>query len=153
MEVLARYLDYIAENSIYRCWELCNEHGWFDLRRKLFDNRMDSRNARLYLDESRIKASLDEMLTDRRNRWIDLWIEFYLKTGATPESVIFTIDKWLIGQNNLAALELAATVVIKVGQRNDTHILDLPIEPKSAVDALITDTTFAVRRRRLTGFS
>jgi len=149
LEALAPYLDYLAEFTIYTFWELCNDRGWFDLRRRLFDDRVERGNSRLYLDEDRIKASLDEMLSDPRKRWIDHWIELYLKTGAATEQVLATVQKWLTGQRSLAALELAATVVIQVGQRKDVHILDLPIEPKSAVDALILDVTFAVRRRRL----
>jgi len=149
LEVLVPYLTYLPEFTIYIFWELCNDRGWFDLRRRLFDDRVERGNSRLYLDEDRIKASLDEMLADPRKRWVDHWIEHYLKTGASPEQVIATVQKWLTGQSSLAALELAATVVIQVGQRKDVHILELPIEPKSAVDALIADVAFAVRRRRL----
>jgi hypothetical protein len=149
LEALAPYLDYLPEFTIYIFWELCNDRGWFDLRRRLFDDRVERGNSRLYLDEDRIKASLDEMLADPRTRWVDHWIEHYLKTGASLEQVIATVQKWLTGQSSLAALELAATVVIQVGQRKDVHILDLPIEPKSAVNALIADVTFAVRRHRL----
>ena len=149
LEALTPYLDYLPEFTIYTFWELCNDRGWFDLRRRLFDYRTERGNSRLYLDEDRIKASLDEMLADPRKRWIDHWIELYLKTGAATEQVLATVQEWLTGQSSLAALELAATVVIQVGRRKDVHILDLPIEPKSAVHALIADVTFAVRRRRL----
>lgn len=149
LEALTSYLDYLAEFTIYTFWELCNERGWFDLRRRLFDDRVERANARLYLDEDRIKASLDEMLTDPRKRWIDLWIEHYLKTGATAEKIIATVQKWLAGHSSLAVLEIAATIVIQVGQRKDVCILDAPVEPRSAVDALIADAMFAVRRRRL----
>lgn len=149
LEALTPYLDYLAEFTIYVFWELCNDRGWFDLRRRLFDDRVERGNSRLYLDEDRIEASLDEMLTDPRKRWIDLWIEHYLKTGARPEKVIATVQKWLTGRSSLAALELAATVVIQVGRRTDVRVLDIPIEPKSSVDAIVADATFAVRRRRL----
>jgi hypothetical protein len=39
--------------------------------------------------------------------------------------------------------------VIQIGRRKDLHILDVPIEPKNAANALLADATFAVRRRRL----
>jgi hypothetical protein len=149
LEVLTPYLDYLDELTIYVFWELCNERGWFDLRHRLFDDRVERGNSRLYLDEDRIKASLDEMLTNPRNQWTSFWVESYLKTGATPEEVIVTVQKWLAAQSSLKALEIAAKIVVQVGQRKDVHILELPIEPKSAVDALVADVTFAVRRRRL----
>jgi hypothetical protein len=150
LEALEPYLDLLTESVIYRFWELCNERGWFDLRRKLFDTRVDRGNARLYLDDDKIAASLDEMAADDKRRgWVDYWVKDFLKTGATPERIIATMQNWLTTQRSFSALELAATVVIQIGRRKDLHILDVPIEPKNAANALLADATFAVRRRRL----
>ncbi|MES2221669.1 MAG: hypothetical protein V4587_11965 [Acidobacteriota bacterium] len=149
LEALAPYLDYLAEHTIYRFWELCNEHGWFDMRRKLFDGRSDRGMARLYLDETSIFTALDEMMANKRGHWIDHWIEDYIKSGATPAEIIATFAKWLANQKGFAALELAATAVIQVGRRKDLQILGVSFEPEDAVGALLADTAFAVKRRRL----
>lgn len=149
LEALAPYLDHLAEHTIYHFWEACNEHGWFDLRRRMFDGRTDRGTARLYLDETSIFASLDEMIANKRGHWITHWIEDYLKSGATAEEIIATFAKWLANRQDFAALELAARALIQVGQRKDLQILDIPSEPDGPSKSLLADTTLAVKRRSL----
>jgi hypothetical protein len=149
LEALAPYLDHLAEHTIYQFWEVCNEHGWFDLRRRMFDGRTDRGTARLYLDETSIFASLDEMIANKRGHWIDHWIEDYLKSGAAAREIIATFAKWLANQKDFAALEVAARALIQIGQRKDLQILDIPFEPDGPRKALLADTTFAVMRRNL----
>jgi hypothetical protein len=150
IEALIPYLDHLDELTIYMFWELCNERGWFDLRRKLFDGRISNKYAgRFYLEEDQIVASLDEMVRDKNLYWIDRWFEDYVQTGATAGQVISIIGKWLRAQKTFEALRLAAMALIHAGRRQDLHVLNVAIEPKDEADALLADTAFAVKRRSL----
>jgi hypothetical protein len=148
-EALGPYLDHMEDSTIHTFWEQCNEHGWFDLRRKLFDHRLSNRYSRAYFDENQIISSLDKLVLDKQVHWIDYWIEDYLKSGISPAEVIKIIGKWLAAQRTFAALQLAAMAVVHVGRRQDLIILTVPIEPKGAADVLRADTAFAVKRRSL----
>jgi hypothetical protein len=147
-EVLSPYLDYMEDLTIYTFWEQCNEHGWFDLRRELFDAHLSDKYRRVYLNENQIMSSLDLVL-DQKVPWIDYWIEQYLKCGISPEEVIRIIGKWLAIQRTFTALQLAVVAVVQIGRREDLQILTVPIEPNDAADALRADTAFAVKRRSL----
>jgi hypothetical protein len=148
-EALGPYLDYMEDSTIYRFWEQCNEHGWFDLRRKFFDHRLSNEYGRAYVDENQIISSLDRLVLEKNIHWIDYWIEEYLKSGFSPADVITIIGKWLAAQKTFAALQLAAMAVIQIGRRQGLQILTVPIEPKDAADVLRADTAFAVKRRSL----
>ena len=148
-EALAPYLDYMEESTIYTFWEQCNEHGWFDLRRKLFDHRLSSKYSRAYVDESQVVSSLDGLVLEKNVHWIDYWIEQYLKSGFSPAEIITIIGKWLATQGSFAALQLAAFAILNVGRRQDLQLLTLPIEPQGAADVLRADTAFGVKRRSL----
>jgi hypothetical protein len=148
-EALGPYLDYMEDSTIYTFWEQCNEHGWFDLRRKLFDLRLSNKYGRAYVNENQIISSLDRLVLDKQVHWIDYWIEDYLRSGISPAEVITIIGKWLATQKTFAALQLAAFAVFHVGRREDLQLLTLPIEPKNAADVLRTDTAFGVKRRSL----
>jgi hypothetical protein len=148
-EALGPYLDYMEDSTIYRFWEQCNENGWFDLRRKLFDHRLSNKYGRAYVDENQIISSLDRLVLEKNINWIDYWIEEYLKSGFSPADVITIIGKWLATQTSFAALQLAAFAVVHVGRRQDLQILSVPFEPTNVADVLRVDTTFAVKRRCL----
>jgi hypothetical protein len=139
----------MEESTIYTFWEQCNEHGWFDLRRKMFDGRLSNKYSRAYRDENQIISSLDKLVLDNQIHWIDYSIEEYLKSGISPAEVIKLIGKWLAAQKSFAALQLAAIAVIQIGRRGDLQLLTVPIEPKDAADTLRSDTAFAVKRRSL----
>jgi hypothetical protein len=148
-EALDPYLDHMDDHAIYTFWEQCNKRGWFDLRRKLFDPRLSNKYGRACLDDNQIISSLDKLVLDNRTHWIDYRIDEYLKSGFSPAQVINIIGKWLAVQETFAALELAARALIHVGRRQDLQLLNVPIGPKDAANALRTDTAFAVKRRSL----
>jgi hypothetical protein len=148
-EALGPYLDYMEDSTIHAFWEECNEHGWFDLRRKLFDHRLGNQYIRAYVNENQIISSLDKLVLDKQVHWIDYWIEDYVKSGISPAEVIQVIGKWLDARRTFSALQLAAMAVVDIGRRHDLQILAVPIEPKDAADVLRADTAFAVKRRSL----
>jgi hypothetical protein len=149
LESLGNYLNYLNEHTLYSFWELCNENGWFDLRRRLLDPYMDRKYHRVCLDDSRLTESLDEMLDKNRGYWLDHWIEDVLKTGISSENLLSVVNAWLSMRATAAALELAAEAVVQIGRRKDLQILDPEIEPRAKVAEIIVDTTFALKRRSL----
>jgi hypothetical protein len=54
IEALVPYLDHLDEHAIYTFWDVCNNRGWFELRRKYFDGRLDKKYGRVGLDEDRV---------------------------------------------------------------------------------------------------
>jgi len=150
LESLGRYVQYLDEHTIYRLWELCNENGWFDLRRELFDPHVGRKYHTVYLDDNRIRETLDEMIADeKRGHWLEHWVKDLLKTGISSERLLLVAQAWLSDSGTVAAWKLAARAVIQVGTRNDLQILKLEAEPRAIVADMLADTTFALKRRRL----
>jgi hypothetical protein len=139
----------MEDSTIYTFWEQCNEHGWFDLGRKLFDHRLSNKYGRAYVDENQIISSLDTLVLEKNIHWVDYWIEEYFKSGFSPADVITIVGKWLAAQKSFVALQLAAMAVVHIGRRGDLQLLTVSIEPKDAADVLRADTAFAVKRRSL----
>jgi hypothetical protein len=149
IEAIAAYLDYIEDQTLRTLAEQCNELGWFELRKQLFDDRLRDKHGRLYLDENQIISSLDRLVSDNHIYWVDHWIEQYMKSGFSPAEVIRIIGTWLATQRTFTALQLAALAVIQIGRRQDLGILTVGMEPNDSAEALVADTTFAVKRRSL----
>lgn len=149
LESLSNYLSYLGEHTIYTFWELCNDNGWFDLRRRLFDPYVDRKYYRVYLEDSRLSESLDEMLDKNRANWLDHWIEDVLKIGISAEYLLSVVHAWLSKRRSIAALELAADAVVQIGRRKDLQILGMEIEVRTDGSEIIEDRTFALKRRTL----
>jgi hypothetical protein len=149
LESLGKYLSYLDKHVVYSFWELCNDKGWFDLRRRLLDPYVDRKYHTVYLEDSRLRESLDEMVDKNRERWLDHWIEDVLKTGISSENLLSVVHAWLSVRPTEAALKLAAQAVVQIGRRKDLQILDQEIEPRAKIAEIVVDTTFALKRRRL----
>ena len=149
IEALVPYLDHLNEHAVYNFWDVCNRRGWFDLRRKYFDTRLDKKYGRGDFDDDRIMAVLDHMIQNNRVYWIDRQIEDIMETGVAAVHLMKIIGNWLSARGTLDALRLAAMAVIHAGSRKDLAILNVSVGPQDAADRLIADTQFAVKRRRL----
>ena len=148
IEALIPYLDLLNEHAIFTFWDVCNDHGWFDLRRKYFDEKLSEKYNGHSTDEKRIFARLDS-IENHNFHWIDRDIEDFLKRGVPLDQIMKIIAKWLAGKRTFGALKVAATAVMYAGKRKDLDILDVVVEPKDQAEALLKDTRFAVQRRSL----
>jgi hypothetical protein len=149
IEALAPYLDYLDEMAIHTFWQVCTDLGWFDMRRKYFDDRLSPRFFEgIYLSDDRAMASLDEH-AKRQHPWMDLWIEDFRKAGSTIDEVMNLVGRWLSSRRTIPSFRLATTAVVHAGRRQDLSILDVDIEPENLASELRANTRFAVCRRTL----
>ena len=120
------------------------------MRRAHLDSRLPS-NVRDsgYLDDARAMNALDEFLA-KKDRWIDHWLDGFLKSGALLDDVMAIIGRWLVRKGNVEALQMASRVVLHIGERRHLELLRAAkIEPPEVAAAIIADTEFGVRRRTL----
>jgi len=149
IEALIPYLGRLSDLDIYLLWDVCNDHGWFHLRKQYLDRVLNPKYGRGYTDETRVMASLDKMVADNHAYWIDRWIDDFVKTGASLNDIMNIIDRWLSDRKSLGAFELAASAIIQAGRRKDLEMLNVDIEPRDRAAAIRSNTEFAVRRRTL----
>jgi hypothetical protein len=143
---LEPYLDLIAVLDLTRVADTCNRLGWFDLRKRLLDPRIDSRP--LAWSSKNAAAQFATLVAKGRQYWIYLEIEDALKTGATWDDFLGALRAWFEERQTFAALRLLATALAHKGSRRDLSALRVyESMPREAAEALITDVTFAVHRR------
>lgn len=151
VEALVPYVDHLGPNSIHDLWTLCNERGWFELRRRHIDPRMrDEWRHTNYVDDTRAQKSLDDMLNNRRGHWIDFWIDDFLKAGASLPHILDLIAEWSGRRRTIDALELAGDGFVHAARREDLQrLLARWAEGSQEAAAILADTSFAVQRRSL----
>jgi hypothetical protein len=149
IEVLIPYFAFLSGIEIYRLWDACNDHGWFDLRRQYLDGRLDDRYKGYTTDEHRAMESLDKMVTHKNIHWIDHWLDDFTKAGIPLDQAISLVGKWLANRRSIDALRLVGQAIIHTGRRQDIGLLDVDVEPKEQATAIRANTEFGVRRRAL----
>jgi hypothetical protein len=151
IESLAPYLRYLGKHTIMGLWDICNEHGWFDLRRSVLDPHLRQSGGILYEDEAPTFAALDDMVTRNQMHWLDHWLEQYAMTGASSEDRLARIAAWLGARKTMDALQLVSEAVAQIGRRADLSLLDIPLADADArLEAIKANVVFAVQRRTLT---
>jgi hypothetical protein len=143
---LEPYLDLIAVSDLNAIADACNHLGWFDLRKRLLDARIDSR--RLAWSSKDASAQFDALVAKGLSHWIDLQIEDALKTGASWDEFLGAMRAWFEERQTFEALRLLAAALARKGSRRDLSALRIyEGMPREAAEALIADVTFAVNRR------
>jgi hypothetical protein len=149
IEGLVPYLSFLQPHEVKTLWDLCNEHGWYDLRQKHLDPLLQKNSQVEYLDDTLAMESLDSMV---KNRFLSVnhWLKEYAETGASTDVITAVLAKWLASRKTIEALHLVSIALSLIGHRDDLVILDVKIEPEDAsADMLRADTAFAVKRRTL----
>lgn len=104
IEALIPYLDHLNEHAVYNFWDVCNRRGWYELRRRHFDARLDKKYGRRDFDDDQIMAVLDDMIKNDHVYWVDRRIEDIMETGVAAEHLMEVIGRWLSARANLDAL-------------------------------------------------
>jgi len=147
---LVPYLPYLDSHEIENLREICNQQGWFMLRRTKLDPFVARSGGILYEDPAVTFASLDEMVKTDRAVWLPHWLDRYAGTGATTDTIVAQMAAWFAQRRSREALEIVRAMLIHVGRRRDLWILDVELEPSdAAADSIRADAAFGVRRRSL----
>ena len=87
-------------------------------------------------------------LMQQHKYWIDLEIDKVLTTGVSLTEYLDAMSKWVAERQAFEALQVLAGALAHKGSRHDLFRLKIyEGMPREAAQALITDVTFAVRRR------
>lgn len=147
---LVPYVGHLADLDILHLWEVCNDHGWFDLRRKYFDSRVKLGKATTLLNDDAASHELDDMLAKNHTFWADHWVERYLESGVSVDHVMEVVGTWLKQQTDIRALIMAANIVSHAGRRDHLKILSSHnIGAIDQTEPIILDACFALKRRSL----
>jgi hypothetical protein len=138
------YLHLLSEADLFSLADACNRHGWFELRRRLFDHRV--KRFRLAWSSEGAATHFDSIL--KHKYWIDREIDDALKTGVPWDQYLDAMCAWVAERQTFEALQVLGAALAHKGSRRDLSRLKIyEGMPCEAAEALIADVTFAVHRR------
>ena len=150
IEALLPYFNDLDDRVVQKLWEVCNNNGWFEFRRRHLDSHVKPDSVNVYVDDNWAMAGLDDMFTKGHLFWVDHWTERFLKTGISVDHMMEVVRSWLIGQTDIGALEMAAEIIIHAGQRRHIGILSSHnIEAVDRTVPVVANACFALKRRSL----
>jgi hypothetical protein len=148
IEALEPYLDLLSSSDLSRLAYVCNEAGWFDLRRRLFDSRV--RDTYTSWRPETAKLGFDELSSGTRPLWIDNEIDRALKTGTTWSEYRTALEEWLADRQSISALNLVAQALRYKGSRSDLSILKAyEGMPREHAESIIANARFSVYRNSI----
>jgi len=143
---LEPYLSFLPGRTILSLAQVCNDHGWFETRRRLLDNRLDDRWACWRLDGA--FDSFDRLLKTGGAPWINREIDQALRTGLDWAPVRDALLAWLAERRTMAALHIAWTAMAHRGLRSDLPMLKLEAwMDQTEAAQLLADVEYSVKRR------
>ncbi len=144
------YLHLLSPEDISLLWKVCNNHGWFAIRRELLDERMSAQSEQRGAHLDQAVSELDKMLAENRVTGISYWIDDFLKAGFSWREILATITTWLDQRSSFEALKVVAAAIEYRGTREDLSALKTCAGmPEPATTQLIIDTRFSMRRRSI----
>ena len=150
IEALSPYIDHLDDHERQQLWEVCNNNGWFELRRQHLDSRVRPNSVNVYVDDNWAMAGLDYMFATGHLFWVEDWTERFLKTSVSVDHMMEVVRTWLNGQTDIGTLKMAANIVIQAGQRRHLEILSShKIEAVDRTVPIIANACFALKRRSL----
>lgn len=145
IQALGPYVAHIGQQDLDLLADVCNENGWYDLRRRLIDP---------HLEESRVETTdwfrrkLDSTLAQGYSGFIDFDIDRLLKADVSWRDMSETLKGWLAAQSSPLALELAERAIRHAGKRGDAEILaEWAGDDAILLQNKVSDLDFALRRR------
>ena len=148
IESLAPYLDLLDSSDLTRFAEACNEAGWFELRKRVFDGRVQDSYTTWRPENA--KRALDRHCDNKRALFVDIDVDRALKTGTPWEEYRALLQEWLSERRSIEALNVVAHAVQYMGSRSDLGILTVyPEMPREVAETIITNATFSVYRRSI----
>ncbi len=150
VEALEPYLDYLKPMALRDLWEICNEHGWFDTRRRLLDGRQNPPFLTAGREKEQISAALERFLSHDPLQNLDRFLDRYLDAGIAWAKLLAWMVAWLEQKRSVDALKLVATAITLRGSRKDLDVLNICNNmPEVEAKHLVANTRFVVLRSRL----
>ena len=150
IRALSPYFDLMSDFDLRRFWDVCNEQGWFDLRRELIDPYVELPSNRNVWERADTAAAFDKLVAETPIYAMSYWIDRQIDSGTTWPEFIAALKSWFDKRKSLEALQVVAEALQHRGTRQDLALLRLyESMPEEASMQLIADTEFAVRRRTL----
>ncbi|MBW4485397.1 MAG: hypothetical protein KME14_22920 [Tildeniella torsiva UHER 1998/13D] len=150
LRLLAPYLHLLDSSCIDQFWQECNDRGWFDTRRELFDDLLQPPYPQPKWEPNQAKISLDEMIEVDRLVWLEHWIDEFLKADVSWSEIFLTMQAWMEERKTFEAFKVLASAVKYRGSREDLSALRICEDmPKLEAAQISADTEFAVKRRSL----
>lgn len=101
------------------------------------------------LSEANVAAYLDDAIKQALP-WIDHWIDRGIETGWNKNDILALIARWSDKSQKIRSLELLASAIIHIGERDSLELMNATkIAAAQEVEAIRSDTTYAVKRRTL----
>jgi hypothetical protein len=149
VEALGPYLDFLEPLHVRDLWEACNNHKWFEIRRRLLDERLDPPFLTPGREVEQISVELDKLLSEDHIHFLDHWLNNFLDAGVAWGDLLAWLSAWLDQRRSPKALNLVATAIMLRGTRKDLGVLDAcNVLPVKEAKQLVADTRFIVRRSR-----
>ena len=150
IEALRPYFCYLSDFDIQELWQVCGKNGWKEFRRQHLDALVLNCETTLFVDDSKAMLELDKLVDQIPIRFTNLWIERFLESGDSTESMMVVVKKWLENKGTIESLVVASEVIKQAGRRCDGEILfchksTMTDESQSIID----DTIFCLERRTL----
>ena len=143
---LEPYLSFLPTHTIVSLAHVCNEHGWFETRRRLLDGHFD--NQRECWQITHASDYFDKILDRERASWIYHEVDDALRTGLAWALLRDALLAWLTKRRTMEALRIAWTAMAHRGLRSDLAMLSLePWMDQAEASHLLTDVDYAIRRR------
>ncbi|AKI02269.1 hypothetical protein IMCC20628_03583 [Hoeflea sp. IMCC20628] len=143
LNAIALYIELLRPEDIEQLADVCNDNGWYSLRRKLLDPHRET--ARIETPE-RFRHILDETLMRGHTGFIDHDIDNFQKADVPWHLLAPTLEQWLSDQPSIRALELAVRAIRHAGQRADIAILEQwPGDQKATLLGTTADLDFELR--------
>lgn len=143
IRALAPYLGIFRPEDVRDLAEVCNDKGWYALRRELIDPHLCI-EARARPETFR--GVLDQNL--EHPTLIEHRIDDLRKADISWTALAETLRSWLGGQPSLNAPTVAKQTILYAGEAGDVEILKVwPGTDEDLRAASIADLSFALRRR------
>ena len=151
MEAIRPYLGYLKEHEISELREICRERGWTEFEREHIDATFppDAREIAFH-DQDTLFRELDEMSQKHPFGWIDHWLDRFVETGASLDTIFVKIGEWLAARGGPREVRLASAALLHRGRRAHLSILEsVMIDPADAITEIVANTRFGVMRRSI----
>lgn len=149
-ELLAKHADLLDAGDLSALWDLCNERGWTDLRRRYLDARIAEVGEMAKRSHAGVDLSdLDKAFEGTGNAWSWLVVDDHVRRGVELGVLMDAVFSWLKSHKSIVGLRLVADILDVTGRRTDVDRLRAYAVAWEVEQEAMEDLAFSVRSRIL----